>query len=145
ANDQAIEYVVRPFDDYEQLENELVGADVLLVYEQERNGPMVAIGERWEETLRLFLGGGGRVIIMDFSGGTWQLANAAGIFPITGLRSVSTSTPLQVFAPQLPIFDDVSNPYPASNGTTAAVTTEPAYIVIGTDDTSAGVGLFRAY
>lgn len=121
----------------------LPSVDVLLIYEQERGGPMATIGNEWARDLEAFVGRGGRVVLMDYSGESWRIADAAGMLSATGTENISSSNTLSVIDPDVFVMQDIGPTYRASNGTIGLVLDDEEAIVVvpGTQPMSAVIAV----
>lgn len=68
--------------DYTQLEAQLGNHNVLLVYEQEMGGDMVAVASAWAPVLQAFVERGGVVVVTDFWSSAFQIFNSSGLMTI---------------------------------------------------------------
>ena len=117
-----------PLTRFGDLEGALATADVLLVYEQESGAARMAeVALAWADPLRDFLQGGGRVVITDYSGGTWRILAEPGFVSAASARTVSTGAELTITRPMDPLLDGVTPPYEVANGTIAMLVDEESY------------------
>ena len=115
-------------------------ADVLLVYEQERGGPLEEIGVGWRDALQDFVSRGGRVVVMEYAGSSWRIAVGAGLIETTGVSTISSTSTLTFAEPDSFIAEGLGPTYRASNGTGAMrVDDEEAIVVV--PGTSAGTAV----
>lgn len=113
---------------WNDLAGALATADVLLVYEQESGTARMAdIGLAWAEPLLDFIQAGGRVVVTDYSGGSWRLLAEPGFVSAASARTVSTGAALTIARDDDPLLDGVVPPYEVANGTIAMQVDEESY------------------
>ncbi|MBY9006922.1 MAG: hypothetical protein KGD63_09195 [Candidatus Lokiarchaeota archaeon] len=116
--------------DYTNLTAQLSGYDILLIPEQE-NGDVntfKTIGLNWTDPLKSFINGGGTVIILDYSGGSYHIYNSSGLMLIMGeLECTGENTTL--INQNSPLANNVNGNFTLSDGSIYFETNETTSVV----------------
>ncbi|MFX0107926.1 MAG: hypothetical protein ACFE7R_06570, partial [Candidatus Hodarchaeota archaeon] len=88
------DFYLDELSDYNDLDTELPGHDILIIPEQEgtSDATMQTVGTAWADTLDDFVWNGGIVILMDHWGSGIHIYNEAGLMTVTGPSSYTGGT-----------------------------------------------------
>jgi hypothetical protein len=114
----------------------LADVDVFVILPQDlaTDGDIMGWATDWSLALNTFVRRGGTVVVFDSGGthnGSWQLLQAAGLFPATGRVSLATGTTLDVYALADAVARGAPLSYPAPY-TTSTFTSTATEVVVHT-------------
>jgi len=123
------------------LEAALVGAEVLIVYEQEgAGGPFAGSGAAWAETLQAFTAEGGIVVALGSANdGSLNVLADTGLFPADAVRSTFTSSGLWTpVDPAHPLLIGIGAPESVPNAT-SILAANPGFTAVLTHESGVAV------